>query len=62
MNDNARDYWFAYGFKSKDAANETLENGFAAGEISPCEHPRIEAYTIGNGAERRTRYGVRVTI
>lgn len=62
MSDNPRDCWFSYGFKSKEAAQESMEDGFAHGELSPCEHPRVESYTIGSGDKSTRRYGVRVTI
>lgn len=51
-------HWFAYGFKSREAAETALHNAIADGEVSPFEHPRVESYA-GNAGKR---YGIRVTI
>lgn len=65
MSDNYRDVWFAYGFRTEDRASEALNNAIADGELSPCEHPRVEKYPILNEADMANphwRYGIRVTI
>lgn len=37
-------YTYAHGYKSRDAAQDALEDCFATGEVSQCERPKIEAY------------------
>jgi len=54
------DHWFAYGFKSREAAETALHNAIADGEVSPCEKPRVEAYAATSDDGKR--YGIRVTI
>jgi hypothetical protein len=48
-------YWYAYGYKSREAALEALDRMFADDEVSPGELPRIETYKNRDGV---TRYGV----
>lgn len=52
-----KSYWFAYGYKTRAAAELVLETAYSAGDVMPGENPRIEKYRNKNGA---TRYGVRV--
>lgn len=40
---------YAYGYKSRDAAEDALETMFAAGEVSPGEKPRIYRYSCPGG-------------
>ena len=48
-------YWYAYGFASKEAAQDVLDDMFAAGEVSNGEAPEIKTYVNGNNA---VRYGI----
>jgi hypothetical protein len=50
-------YWYAYGYKTADAAALAIEDMYADGEISPCNDPRVKAYQTADGA---TRYGVQL--
>jgi hypothetical protein len=50
-------YWFAYGYKTRANAELVLETAYSAGDVSPGENPRIEAYQNKNGEKR---YGIRV--
>jgi hypothetical protein len=43
---------YAYGFKTFDAAQNALIDGFASGEISPGEAPEIVTYRTLQGALR----------
>jgi hypothetical protein len=48
-------YWYAWGYKSRDAALEALDTLYCDGDVSPGELPRIETYRNRDGA---TRYGI----
>lgn len=37
-------YTYASGYKTREAAEEALEDMFAHAEVSECERPRIESY------------------
>ncbi len=50
-------YWYAYGYKTADAAAAAIDDMYADGEISPCDAPRVAPYTSTTG-ERR--YGVQL--
>lgn len=50
-------YWYAYGYKTKAAAEIALEIAYSTGDVLPGENPRVEAYRNKDGA---TRYGIRV--
>lgn len=50
-------YWYAYGYRSQQAALDAVEDMYADGEISPCNDPRVKAYETADGA---TRYGVQL--
>jgi len=50
-------YWFAYGYKTRAAAEIALEIAWNAGDVLPGENPRIEAY---QNKEGQKRYGIRV--
>ena len=50
-------YWYAYGYKTRDAAEIALEIAYNTGDVMPGERPRVEPYKTKDGA---TRYGVRV--
>lgn len=50
-------FWYSYGYRSRQAAHDAIEEMYASGEISPCDAPLVVAYISGNG-ERR--YGVQL--
>ncbi len=50
-------YWYAYGYRSHQAALDAIEAMYADGEISPCNDPRVKPYETTDGA---TRYGVQL--
>lgn len=50
-------YWYAYGYKTKAAAEIALEIAFSTGDVMPGENHRVEPYRNKDGV---TRYGVRV--
>lgn len=54
----ACEYLFSRGHGTRDRALGVIEDAFAAGTVSPCEKPRVVAYTNGDGARR---YAVAVT-
>ena len=51
-------HWYAYGYRSRDAAEDALEDCFAAGEVSACEAPEVRSYRARSG-ERRWGISVR---
>jgi len=48
-----RRYW-AWGYKSRDAATNALHDAYASGEISDASRPRVESYKTDAGR----RWGV----
>ena len=50
-------YWFAYGYKTRAAAEIALEIAWNSGDVLPGENPRIETYQNKDGQKR---YGIRV--
>lgn len=48
-------YWYAWGYKTRAAAIEALDDLYCDGEVSQAELPRIEPYKNRDGA---TRFGV----
>jgi hypothetical protein len=50
-------YWYAYGYRTQQAALDAIEDMYADGEISPCNAPRVKPYQTTDGA---TRYGVQL--
>ena len=48
-------YWYAWGYKSREAALDALDSLYCDGEVSPGELPRIEPYRNPQGV---TRYGI----
>jgi len=53
---NCNTYWYAYGYKSKSAAIEAINNGYADGEICSGEKPFVKKYTTDRGD---VRYGIK---
>lgn len=45
-------YTYGSGYKTRQAALDMIEDGFAAGEISESERPQIESYTNAKGQRR----------
>lgn len=43
---------YAWGYKTRDAAENAVEDMFASAEISECENPTIKSYTNKAGARR----------
>ena len=56
-------YWYHVGFKNRQAAEDTLEQHFATGEVSPSEGPRIERYyvTSRTPGANLSRFGIKLT-
>jgi hypothetical protein len=50
-------YWYAYGYKTRAAALDALEESYALGEVSEGERPVIDSYKLFDG---KTRYGIRL--
>ena len=50
-------YWYAYGYKTRAAAEIALEIAYSTGDVLPGERPRVEQYTTRNGAKA---YGIRL--
>lgn len=50
-------YWYAYGYKTRAAAEIALEIAYNAGDVMPGERPRVEPYQTKDGV---TRYGIRL--
>ena len=50
-------YWYAYGYKTRAAAEIALEIAYSTGDVMPGEKPRVEAYTTKDGAKA---YGIRL--
>ena len=50
-------YWYSYGFKSRDAAQDEIESLYASGEICPADDPIVVKYHNTAGA---ARYGVKL--
>lgn len=48
-------YWYAWGYKSGEAALDALDDLYCGGDVSRGELPRIETYKNNAGA---TRYGI----
>lgn len=46
---------YACGFKTRDAAEECLEDGFATGDVVWGERPEIVGYHVVNAEGRRLR-------
>jgi hypothetical protein len=44
---------FAYGFKTRDAAEDALEDALASGDMLPGEQPEISAYSVEGGMAYR---------
>jgi hypothetical protein len=42
-------YSWAHGYKTRQAAEDSIEDSYANGEISLCEDPRAESYIAVNG-------------
>jgi len=42
-------YSWAYGYKSRQAAEDAIDSAYADGEVSLCEDPRAESYIAVNG-------------
>ena len=49
-------YWYAYGYKNKNAALKAIEDSYAIGDICPGEKPFIKRYMTDRG---ETRYGIK---
>ncbi|MBT9385486.1 hypothetical protein KM176_16550 [Pseudooceanicola sp. CBS1P-1] len=45
-------YDYATGYRSREAAQESLEDGFASGDVMEGERPRIEPYRNARGLRR----------
>ena len=50
-------YWYAFGYKTRDAAEIALEIAYNTGDVLPGERPRVEKYFTRDGAKA---YGIRV--
>ena len=50
-------YWYAFGYKTRDAAEIALEIAYNTGDLLPGERPRVEPYKTRDGAKA---YGIRV--
>lgn len=48
-------FYYATGYKTREAAEMALFDLYADGEVSPSEWPLVERYTAKNG---KTRYGI----
>jgi uncharacterized protein len=42
-------YSWAYGYKSRQSAEDAIEDAYANGEVSLCEDPQAESYISVNG-------------
>lgn len=45
-------YTYSSGHKSREAAEEALEDGFATGDVLPGERPQVEPYRSTAGKRR----------
>jgi len=43
---------YAYGYRTRDAAEAALVDCFANGDVSPGDDPRVEPYATRDGATR----------
>jgi hypothetical protein len=43
---------YAFGYKTREAAERELEDSFASGDITPGERPEIKTYPTLNGGWR----------
>lgn len=56
---------YAYGYKSREQAQESLDDSLAHDEVSMCEHPQIETYRVDGHAlelSRKSPVRYRITI
>lgn len=50
-------YWYAFGYITRERAEEALGVAYSAGEVSLGENPRIDGYKNRNG---ETRFGIKL--
>lgn len=51
-------YTYGTGYKTRARASEALDDMFADGEVSECERPEIEKYTVILKEGKASRYKI----